>query len=176
MRRAAAISLGLASLMLCGGTGLSVVPAAQRSAAAVNDAWRTFNGSWSALGRRQTIPTEGGGTAAVVYLSGAVVIAKGSNLGDGLLGEAIAFDDGRNLSTGRAVWTDTRGDRIFSQLSGEPVAAGRRIVGTITGGTGRFAGVVGEYELTWQYVARDDDQVQGRAVDLRGRLRKESQP
>ena len=90
-----------------------------------------------------------------------------------MLAEAIAFDDGRTLSVGRAVWTDARGDRVFSELKGEPVATGRRILGTITGGTGRYGGVVGDYELTWQYVAQDDDDaVQGRAVDLRGRIRK----
>ncbi len=101
------------------------------------------------------------------------MLAKGTELGGGILAEAIAFDDGRTLSVGRAVWTDARGDRVFSELRGEPLAAGRRIRGTITGGTGRYDGVVGEYELTWQYVARDDDDtVQGRAIDLRGRIRK----
>jgi hypothetical protein len=136
------------------------------------EAWRTFAGSWSARGPRQVLPTGGGRSAAIVHLSGAVVLAK-KDLGGGLLGEAIAFDDGQDLSVGRAVWTDTRGDRIFSELRGEPVATGRRVLGTITGGTGQYAGVIGDYSLTWQYVARDlDDVVQGRAVDLRGRLRK----
>ena len=100
------------------------------------------------------------------------MLAK-TDLDGGLLAEAIAFDDGQRLSVGRAVWTDTRGDRVFSELKGEPVATGRRVVGTITGGTGRYAGVTGDYALTWQYVAQDaDDVVQGRSVDLRGRLRK----
>lgn len=134
--------------------------------------WRTFSGSWSARGQRQVIPTEGNGSAAIVHLSGAVVLAR-TDLDGGLLGEAIAFDDGQRLSVGRAVWTDARGDRVFSELRGEPVATGRRVVGTITGGTGRYAGVTGDYALTWQYVAQgDDDVIQGRSVDLRGRLRK----
>ena len=135
------------------------------------DGWRTFTGSWSASGQRQTIPAEGGRTAGIVHLSGAIVFANG-DLGGGLLGEAIAFDDGQNLSVGRAVWTDRRGDRVFSEIKGEPVATGRRVLGTITGGTGRYTGVVGDYKLTWQYVAREDDTVHGRAVDLRGRVRK----
>jgi hypothetical protein len=134
--------------------------------------WRTFSGSWSARGQRQAIPIEGSGSAAIVHLSGAIVLAK-TDLDGGLLGEAIAFDDGLRLSVGRAVWTDARGDRVFSELRGEPVATGRHIVGTITGGTGRYAGATGDYALTWQYVAQDaDDIVQGRSVDLRGRLRK----
>jgi hypothetical protein len=134
--------------------------------------WRTFAGTWSARGPRQTLPTGAGHSAAIVHLSGAVVLAT-KDLGGGMLGEAIAFDDGQNLSVGRAVWTDARGDHIFSELKGEPVATGRRVVGTITGGSGQYAGVTGDYSLTWQYVAQDlDDVVQGRAVDLRGRLRK----
>ena len=55
-----------------------------------------------------------------------------------------AFDDGQTLQrrdAGRAVQTDSRGDGVFSELRGEPVAAGRRVAGTITGGTGRYAGV-----------------------------------
>ena len=169
MIRTAAGILAVVSLATAVGAG--VAPAAQEAPAA--EGWRTFTGTWSARGQRQTIPTEGGRAAGVVHLSGAIVLAKGTELGAGILAEAIAFDDGRSLSVGRAVWTDARGDRVFSELKGEPVATGRRIQGTITGGTGRYAGVVGDYELTWQYVARDDDDaVQGRAVDLRGRIRK----
>jgi hypothetical protein len=151
---------------------LAMLLAPAAGPAAQGDDWRTFSGSWSARGQRQTIPTEGSHSAAIVHLSGAVVLAK-TDLDGGLLGEAIAFDDGQRLSVGRAVWTDGRGDRVFSELKGEPVATGRRIVGTITGGTGRYAGVTGDYALTWQYVASDvDDVVQGRSVDLRGRVRK----
>ena len=84
----------------------------------------------------------------------------------------IGFDDGRAVSVGRAVWTDRAGDRVFSELRGEPIGRGRKITGTITGGTGRYQGITGTYELTWQYVVRgDDDVIQGRAIDLRGRAR-----
>ncbi len=44
--------------------------------------------------------------------------------------------------------------------------------GTITGGTGRYAGITGEYEFRWQYlIAAEGDVVHGRAVDLRGSVR-----
>jgi hypothetical protein len=90
----------------------------------------------------------------------------------GFRGEAIGFDDGRNVSAGRSVWTDERGDRIYSELKGERLQAGRRIVGTITGGTGRYAGATGQFEFTWQYVLQaENDAIQGWAVDLKGRVR-----
>ena len=137
------------------------------------EGWQTFTGTWSARGQRQSVPIEGGGNASVVYLSGAIVLATRDVLGGGMRAEAVAFDDGSNSGAGRAVWTDSRGNRLFSEMKGRAVAAGRRVTGTFTGGTGPFDGASGDYELTWQYVARDNDtgDVQGRAADLRGRLR-----
>jgi hypothetical protein len=130
---------------------------------------RTFEGNWSAVGRRRTIPTEGKSDAAVIDISGAVVLTTGSGLGRGFLGEAIGFDDGRNSLSGRAAWTDARGDRVYSVFKGGAMQTGRRIIGTITGGTGAYTGIVGHYELTWQYVAEgEDNTVQGRATDLKG--------
>jgi len=149
-----------------------------RSLAPPPDGWRTFQGSWSAVGRRHTLPTGRGRPAAVVQLSGAVVLTDGTGASFGFQGEAIGFDDAEDLITGRAVWTDGRGDRIFSVLKGEPMQTGRRIVGAISGGTGAYARVTGEYALTWQYVVSgEDDLVQGRTADLNGRFRRgETQP
>jgi hypothetical protein len=136
------------------------------------EGWRAFAGVWSATGRRQTLPAESGRVAALVQLSGALTVTSGDGLSRGFSGAAIAFDDGQGVSVGRAVWTGADGDKVFSLLRGESLGAGRRIVGTITGGTGRFAGAAGDYTLTWQYVVHaGDDTIQGRAVDLRGRIR-----
>jgi hypothetical protein len=136
------------------------------------DVWRTFEGTWSAAGRRWTVATEGG-AAAVVEASGAVVLTSAEGLSRGFRGEAITFDDGQGVSLGRAVWTDEHGDRLFSRLKGEPLETGKRIVGTITGGTGRYADLEGEYSFTWQYVlSAEDGAIQGRAVSLQGRVRR----
>jgi hypothetical protein len=135
--------------------------------------WRPFAASWSATGHRHTLPVEGGRTAAIIELSGAVVLTtKADGLSTGFHAEVIAFDDAGSISAGRAVWTDRQGNQVFSMLKGEPLASRRRILGTITGGTGLYAGIVGDYELTWQYVIEAEGGiVQGRAVDLKGRFR-----
>jgi hypothetical protein len=104
------------------------------------DVWRVFEGSWSASGRRQSLPTETERAASTVYLSGAVVLTVAEGVAKGFRGEVIGFDDGGKASVGRSVWTDDRGDRVFSTLSGEAIGTGRRISGTITGGTGCYAG------------------------------------
>jgi hypothetical protein len=135
-------------------------------------AWRSFEGTFSASGQHQAVPTESGRPALTVQLSGAVAITSGEGLSRGFRGEVIGFDDGSGVTVLRCVWTDGHGDRVFSQLKGETVATGRRIAGTITGGTGRYAGITGEYSFEWQYVVEAEAGiVQGRAIDLRGRYR-----
>ena len=141
----AALGVGLAVVLV----GSSPPIPAENSPA---DGWTSFAGTWSATGQRETVAVEGGGTAAIVEVSGAVVLTTGDGLAPGFRGEAIGFDDGQGLSVGRAVWTDEKGDRLFSRLQGESIGTGRRFRGTITGGTGRYAGFVGDYVFTWQYV------------------------
>jgi hypothetical protein len=134
--------------------------------------WRAFGGTWSAVGRRQTLATEAARAAAIVQLSGAVVLSTSAGLSSAFHAEALGFDDGNGLAAGRAVWTDTRGDLVFSVLKGETLGTGRRVAATITGGTGRYAGIAGDWTLTWQFVVETEDgEVQGRASDLKGRFR-----
>lgn len=136
------------------------------------EGWRTFDASWNATGQRRVLPTEAGRTASTSYLSGAVTMLPAKGIARGFQGEVIAFDDGAGTSVGRAVWTDERGDQVFSRLSGDAMRAGRRIVATITGGTGRYSGIEGEYAFEWQYVIdAGEGAIQGRAVGLEGRFR-----
>lgn len=159
-----ALALACLSLTFSGAATLTV--------AQPSGEWLEFTGNWSLAGRRHAI-TQQEGTAAIVDLSGAFVLTSGAALGRGFRGEVVGFDDGEGVSVGRAVWTDDRGDRVFSRLTGEAIGGGRRITATITGGTGRYTGVEGEYTFTWQYVvAGEDDRIQGRAVNLTGRVRR----
>lgn len=163
MTRGALVAACLALALACG----SAVTFGQPSSE-----WRDFAATWSLAGRRHTIP-QARGAAVVVDLSGAFVVTGGAALGRGFRGELIGFDDGDGVSVGRAVWTDHRGDRVFSRLTGEAIGGGRRITGTITGGTGQYAGLEGEFTFTWQYVlAGEDDRIQGRAGDVTGRVRR----
>ncbi len=136
------------------------------------DPWRTFEGTWAATGQRQTLPAASGGQAATVQLSGTVAVAYGEGLSRGFRGEVVGFDDGAGSTVAHAVWTDERGDRIFSRLRGDTLAAGRRVTGTFTGGTGRYTGIDGDFAFEWQYVVADEaGAVSGRVVGLRGRYR-----
>lgn len=134
--------------------------------------WRTFAGTWSASGQRQVLPTAGERAAGTFQLSGALTLTGGEGLSRGFRGEALGFDDGTGALVGQCVWTDERGDRVYSQLKGEMVATGRRVTGTVTGGTGRYAGLSGEYTFEWQYVVEGESgAISGRTIGLRGRVR-----
>ena len=105
------------------------------------------------------------------------MLTSGEGLSRGFHGQAIGFDDGQGLSVGRAVWTDENGDRLFSRLKGEPLQTGKGLVGTITGGTGRYVGLEGEFSFTWQYVvSMEDGAFQGRSLGLKGRVRRAEAP
>jgi len=112
--------------------------------------------------------------------TGTLLLVGERRLGEGFQGRVIGYSDDLKGGAGWCVWTDSRGDRIFSELRGEALGARRRFTGTILGGTGRYAGIVGEYGFEWQYVVgengADDGDFQGRAVGLRGRFRKDVPP
>lgn len=134
---------------------------------------QVFHGTWSATGQRQILKVDGGRSAVTVQLSGAIAIRTDAGLSRGFRGEVIGLDDGAGLIAGRVVWTDERGDQIYSGLFGDALVSASRVMrGTITGGTGRYAGIVGEYSFQWQHLVNVDDVVvSGRAVDLHGRVR-----
>lgn len=135
-------------------------------------AWREFEGSWSGAGSRRTIPIGVDRTSSIVELRGTMLLAGHGRPGVGFRAEVIALSDSETGLIGRAVWTDERGDQVFSELKGEGTKAQNRITGTILGGVGRFAGATGSYEFAWQYVLESGDgSIQGRAVGLKGRVR-----
>lgn len=130
-----------------------------------------FTGSWNGVGSRHAIALGQGRLGAIVNLTGSLLLAGEGRPGVGFHSEVIGLTDTATGFQGRSVWTDEHGDQVFSELAGEGTAARNRIVGTIFSGTGRYAGLTGSYEFSWQWVMEGEEgMVQGRAVDLRGRV------
>ena len=134
--------------------------------------WQTFEGTWTAAGTRRTLHLGPGERAAIFELTGSVLLTGAQRPAVGFKAQAIGFSDSHAGMQGRCVWTDERGDMVYSELRGEAVGSGNRIVGTFVGGTGRYASVTGDYTFQWQYVVdAEDGAVSGRVVDLKGRAR-----
>ncbi len=163
MRAAVVLALALAA---CGQAPQPPV------AAAPPGAWHEFEGTWNGAGTRRFLPLGDGRRAALIDLKGTMLLAGPGKPGAGFRAETIALTDSATGLVGRGVWTDERGDQVFSELRGEGTTAKNRLTGTFVGGTGRFAGVTGDYEFSWQYVVEaEDGSIQGRATGLKGRFR-----
>jgi hypothetical protein len=166
-RRSLRRALALAALVL------GAACARHESASSVRAGeWLEFGGSWTATGERHTLQLGSERRAAVFDLTGSLVLTGADRPAAGFQAHAIGLSDSVTGLQGRAVWTDERGDEVHSELRGEAFAGGNRITGKFTSGTGRFAGVSGDYTFRWQYVLESEDgAVSGRAIDLQGRAR-----
>lgn len=142
------------------------------SAPAVGAEWRDFEGTWTAAGSRQSIALGADRRASVSTLKGSLLLTGAARPAVGFRAEAVVLNDSATGMVGRAVWTDANGDQAWSELRGEGTATGNRIVGTFVAGTGRYAGVTGNYEFAWRFVLETEDgTVQGQSVGLKGRVR-----
>jgi hypothetical protein len=166
LTRAPTFLLGLAfAAAACGPAKESPRPAAASGGAL------EFSGSWSGIGSRHTISLGADRFGSVVDLKGTMLLTGPGRPGVGFQSEVIGLTDSATGFQGRSVWTDERGDQVYSELRGEGTAAKNRIAGTILSGTGRYAGVTGSYEFSWQWVMEGEEgAVHGRAVDLHGRI------
>ena len=139
------------------------------SRSAVSGEPKTFAGSWNAKGTRRNIPLGSNRRGSIIDLKGTMLLTGKDRPGVGFHVELIAFVDSKTGLIGRSVWTDERGEQVYSEVVGEGDATSNRIKGTFIGGTGRYAKVTGSYEFSWQFVIEaEDGSIQGRAVGLKG--------
>ena len=133
---------------------------------------RTFTGNWTMTGNRQIMTLDTGRQAGIFKLTGSLLLTGKQRLTAGFKAEVVGFSDTATGMTARSVWTDERGDKVFSELRGESVVPGTLIEGRFVGGTGRYAGVSGDYTFRWQRLAdAGDGDVSGRVVGLEGSAR-----
>ena len=136
--------------------------------------WHAFEGSWTATGTRRTLQMGPDRRTAIFELTGSLLLTGAERPALGFQARVIGFSDSDTGMVGRCVWTDEHNEMVYSELKGQNVGSGARIIGTFVGGTGRYAGATGEYTFKWQYVVgegAEDGALSGRVVDLKGRAR-----
>jgi len=178
---AASSVLRLSSFCTIALAGLLIVTACGRAPRPVESLstgsqWHEFHGTWTAAGTRTRIPLGDGRRASIAKLEGSLVLTGPSRPGVGFRAEALVLNDTGTGTIGRAVWTDERGDQVFSELKGQGTSTASHIVGTFLGGTGRYAGATGSYEFSWRFVLETEDGgIQGQSMGLSGKIRVGSQ-
>ena len=157
--------------------GVLVVTACGRAPKAseplpAGDEWHEFQGIWTAAGNRYSMRLGIDRQASIANFNGSLMLTGPSRPAVGFRAEAIVLNDSVTGLVGRAVWTDERGNQVYSELKGEGTATGNKIVGTFLGGTGRYAGATGTYEFSWRFVLENEDgSVAGESLGLKGRVR-----
>ena len=131
--------------------------------------WRQFAGTWIASGTRNNLRLEGDHQASIANFDGSLVLSGSTRPAVGFRAEALVFSDTTTGLVGRAVWTDERGDKVYSDL--KEGGQGGTIDGTITGGTGRYDHATGAYEFSWRFLIDNEGTVQGQSNGLKGRIR-----
>lgn len=162
-------AIALASLLIMNACGRA--PRTPESFSAASE-WHEFLGTWTAAGGRSSIPLGEGRRASIAKLEGSLMLLGPSRPAVGFRAEALVLNDSASGTIGRAVWTDDRGDQVFSDLKGQGTRTGSHIVGTFLGGTGRYAGASGSYEFSWRFVLQTEDgDLQGQSEGLKGKIR-----
>jgi len=135
-----------------------------------------FQGTWTATGSRHIMQLGGDRRSSISNFNGSLVLAGSSRPVVGFQSEVIVFSDTATGAVGRAVWTDERGDQLYSELRGEGTASNNKVSGTFIGGTGRYSGATGTYQFSWRFLVENEDgSVQGQSMGLTGRVRLGSQ-
>ena len=169
-------ALRLSSFLAIALAGLLVMTACNRSrqtseSLSTDSEWHDFQGTWTATGSRTSISLGDGRRASTSKFEGSLLLAGPSRPAVGFRAEALVLNDTATGLIGRVVWTDDRGDQVFSELKGNGTSTGNKLVGTFVGGTGRYAGATGSYEFSWRFVLETEDgTVQGQSMGLNGTI------
>ena len=165
----------LLSVLLVAACGQSEDPPAATAttaktvAPAAADDRQVFTGNWTTIGSRQVLDLGPGQQASIFHLSGSLLLSGKQRINRGFQAQVIAFSDTTTGLQGRSVWTDEHGDKVFSELSGDVLGTGQLIEGKFIGGTGRYAGISGEYSFKWKRLgAIEGNELTGRVVGLNG--------
>lgn len=154
--------VGFLAMLLCASTA---------SLAALQNTG-TFKGSWTATGTAQTLDLGESRSASILRLRGTIVAESTGGLARALQSDCVGLrlQDGDMSGIGRCVWTDSDGDRVFSEVTGALAGEVSKVHGLFVGGTGKYTGLEGAYELKWRYFrgVEEEGTIHGYSASLTG--------
>jgi hypothetical protein len=134
-----------------------------------------FQGHWTSIGTAQTLVLDESRYATILRLQGTIVIKSSPGFTRAMQADCVGLNlkDERTTGSGRCVWTDTDGDRVISEIAGALSGTVSKVRGRFIGGTGKYAGIEGGYELDWQYLRAIEEEgtIHGYSTSMTGSWR-----
>ena len=134
-----------------------------------------FQGNWTAIGTAQTLALAESHSASILRLQGTIVTESSHGMTRALQSDCVGLNlqEERTTGSGRCVWTDTDGDRVISEIAGALSGTVSKVRGRFIGGTGKYAGIEGGYELDWQYLRAIEEEgtIHGYSTSMTGSWR-----
>ena len=131
-----------------------------------------FEAHWRVEGTEEQIPFGPAGPQSIFRHQGRLTVLDNDGLVGNALSRCIGLRDARKGSMARCVWIGEDAAQIFTEVDrtsarGAQAGAGK---GKIVGGTGRFSGISGSFEIRWvEQPQAAKGQISGETVSMRGR-------
>lgn len=131
-----------------------------------------FTGVWIANGTREVLPFGPNRNFYTFRLSGHVNLKEPIGGELDFWSEIIGISDSKTGTEARCVWRDLGGRKLFIELKTDHMKSKEQVMGTIVGGTGKFANATGTLNFKWSSISfyKDDNRstVNGQTYDLTG--------
>jgi hypothetical protein len=131
----------------------------------------SFQAQWSIAGTQQGLDFGPARSLSIYEHSGTVTVVRSDGLVGNALSKCIGLGDTAKGDVSRCIWIDAAGEKIFSELTARTDAESTtgRGSGTFVGGTGRFEGITGSYEIDRVNVpSLDPEKIEGRSLRMQG--------
>ena len=131
----------------------------------------SFQAQWSIVGTQQGLDFGPARSLSIYEHSGTITVVRSDGLVGNAMSKCIGLGDSAKGDVSRCIWIDASGEKIFSELtargsSRSGTGSGR---GTLVGGTGRFEGITGTYEIDWVDVpSLDPERIESRSLSMKG--------
>ena len=118
-----------------------------------------FRGQWNVTGEQQRMDFIDGREITLTRYRGEVNIVESDGLPRAFFAQCLSFGDTGGTGSARCQWIDSQDERIYLELTSRVVESKSYVQGRLVGGTGRYAGISGAFELeAWVYTASNEEE------------------
>ena len=144
----ARLSTGLLLLLAGAAMGDSALPSAGK-----------FAGQWSVTGNERSMEFVDGRQISILRHRGEVNLTTRNGLPRAFFSTCLGFSDSAEAGKARCTWEDSRGDRLYIEITSRFLGAKGQVQGDIVGGTGRYAGISGLMQMqAWLYASPNKEE------------------